>query len=467
MVAEMDNSRVNALVERPSESLAVEIKTWIDPDSVDGTTKLVRAMLALRNANGGYLLIGFDDKTLAPDLDRLPADVKSTFHPDKIYALVARFASELFDVKIEFVERDTVLFPVIVIPAGVRTPVVAKSDLIKPDGSKAVAEGNIYVRTLNANRRPSSAKVHWKDWPALIDICFDNREADIGRFVRRHLSSLTPDGVKLILDAMGGDNTGAPAQQDRLQKLLDDGKQRYSAAVVGRSLSLPKTGYWEVALYLDGPVPDQKVGTFLNLLKSSNPEYSGWPVWLVSDDFGDEADRPRLIDEAWEALIALPNGRHTDFEQFNPKGDFYHLRALFDDLRLTNYSPTPGVAFDYALPIYDCAEAIAVGLVFAKAMGCQEDDCTLEFAFRWSGLRGRELVSWYDGRGGIISPGRRAHQDAITLYQSVPLSTPLSAIGGLLAQSLQPLYAVFAGFELSSKVIEDKSTQLVERKANF
>lgn len=311
IVTKMDNSRISALVERPSESLAVEIKTWFDPDSLDGKMRLVRAMLALRNVNGGYLLIGFDDKTLAPDLDRLPADVKSTFHPDKLYALVARFASEIFDITIEFVERDAVLFPVIVIPAGVRTPVVAKSDLIMPDGSKGVAEGDIYVRTLNANRRPSSAKVHWKDWPALIDTCFDNREADIGRFVRRHLSSLTPDGVKLILGAMGGDNAGAPAQRDQLQKLLDEGKQRFSTAVAERSLRLPNTGYWEVALHLEGPVPDQKVGNFLNLLRSSNPEYSGWPVWLVSNDFGNEADRPHVIDEAWEALISLPNGRHS------------------------------------------------------------------------------------------------------------------------------------------------------------
>jgi len=463
-VADMDNTRVKTLVERPSESLAVEIKTWIDPDSVEGRSKLVRAMLALRNANGGYLLIGFDDKSLVPDLERAPADVRSAFHPDKIYELVARFASELFDVAIEFVERDAGVYPVIVIPAGVRTPVAAKSDLIL-DGKKLVAEGDIYVRTLNSNRRPSSAKVHWKDWPALIDTCFDNREADIGRFVRRHLNGLAPDAVKQILGAIGADHA-APIEQDRLQTLLDDGRRRFSEEVAERSLSLPETGYWEVAMCLDGPVPDQKVGTFLNLLRSSNPEYSGWPIWLVSDDFGNEADRPRVIDQAWEALVALPSGRHTDFERFDPKGNFYHLRALFDDLQLTDYSPQPGVAFDYALPIYDCAEAIAVGLAFAKAMGCQEDDCTLKFAFRWSGLRGRELVSWY-GRGGIISPGRKAHQDTITLYQSVPLSTPLSAIGGLLAQSLQPLYALFNGFELSAKVIEDKSTQLVERKANF
>ena len=464
-MAEMNNSRAKSLVERPSESLAVEIKTWIDPDSIEGQSKLVRAILALRNANGGYLLIGFDDKMLTPDLRRAPADVKNTFHPDKIYALVARYASEAFDVAIEFVQKDSVLFPVIAIPAGVRTPVAAKSDLVL-DGRKIVAEGDVYVRTLNANRRPSSAKMHWRDWPALIDTCFDNREADIGRFVRRQLSSLTPDAVKLLLGAMGGADAAAPAEQERLQKLLDEGRQRFSTAVAERRLSLPKTGYWEVAMYLNGPVPEQNLGTFLNLLRSSNPEYSGWPVWLVSEDFGNEADRPYVADQVWEALVALSSGRHTDFERFDPKGNFYHLRLLFDDLQLTDYSPTPGVAFDYALPIYDCTEAIAVGLAFAKAMGCQEDDCTLEFAFRWSGLRGRELISWY-GRGGIISPGRKVHDDGITLYQSVPLSTPPSAIGGLLAQSLRPLYALFKGFELSSQVIEGKATQLVERKANF
>lgn len=464
-LAEIDNTRAKTLVERPSESLAVEIKTWIDPDVAEGQSKLVRAMLALRNANGGYLLIGFDDKSLVPDLDRAPPDVRNTFHPDKIYALVARYASELFDVSIEFVERDAGVYPVIAIPAGVRTPVAAKSDLIS-DGKKLVAEGDIFMRTLNANRRPSSAKVHWKDWPALIDICFNNREADIGRFVRRHLSGLTPDVVKEILDTMTGVNAVAPSEPDRLQMLLDDGRQRFSVAVAERSLSLRETGYWEVALSLDGPVPDQDLDTFLNLLRSSNPDYSGWPVWLVSDDFRNDKDHPYVVDDAWEALIALPS-RHLDFVRFDPKGDFYQLRALYDDLQLTDYSPMPGVAFDYAIPIYDCAEAIAVGLAIAKAMGCPEDDCTLEFAFRWSGLRDRELVAWYDRLGGVISPGRKARQDAITVHQSVPLSTPPSAIGGLLAQSLQPLYRLFKGFEMSAKVIEDKSALLVERKANF
>lgn len=464
-MSDMEYSRVKALVERPGESLAVEIKTWIDLNSVQGQAKLVRTTLALRNFDGGFFLIGFDDKSLLPDMQNVPLDVKKEFHPDKICALVARFASEPFEVAVEFVERDNVLFPVIVIPPGIRTPVAAKSDLLIDD-TKIVTAGDVYIRTLNANRRPSSAKAHWKDWPSLVDICFNNREADIGRFVRRHLSGLSTENLKRILGAIDEDNPEHPPEPHRLQKLLDQGRHRFSEVVANRSLTLPQTGYWEVAMFLEGPIPPQDFGKFINLLSSCNPEYSGWPVWLVSSNFANEADRPHVFNEGWEALIALPSGRHTDFVQFDPKGNFYHLRALFDDLSLTDRSPTPGTGLDFALPVLDSAEAIAVGLAFAKAMGCAEDNCTLEFAFRWSGLRDRELNSWtYPGR--YISPGRKAYQDEITLYQSVPLSTPPSAIGGLLTSMLSPLYALFNGFVLGPQTIEELSAQLVERRASI
>lgn len=460
---EFDNSRVKALVERPSESLAVEIKTWFDPDSIEGQAKIVRATLALRNHDGGFFLIGFDDKSLLPDLGRVPADVKKAFHPDKIYSLVARFSSEPFEVVVEFVERDGVSFPVVVVPAGVRTPVAAKSDLLV-EGKKLVAVGEVYVRTLNANRRPSSAKANWNDWPSIVDICFNNREADIGRFFRRHLTGLSAETLKQVLGVIGDESADHLGTTSKLQKFLDQGRHRFSETVVERSLTLPPTGFWEAALVLDGPVPQQELSKFMNLLSASNPEYTGWPVWFSSSSFAREADRPHVFDGRWEALVAQSGGRHIDFMQFDPKGAFYHLRALFDDLPLTNRSPAPGTALDFALPVLDSAEAIAVGLAFAKAMGCAEDTCTLEFAFRWSGLRDRELTSWtYPGR--YISPGRKAYQDEITLYQSVPLDTPPSAIGGLLTSMLPPLYALFSGFELGSKTIEDLSAQLVERRA--
>lgn len=126
---EIDSSRIQELVKRPSESLSVELKRWIDPTSPEGTVKIVRTVLALRNHGGGYLIIGFDNETLQPDVENVPADIRSVFHIDKIQGIVAHFSSEPFEVAVEFPEREGQVYPVIVVPPGVKTPVASKSDL--------------------------------------------------------------------------------------------------------------------------------------------------------------------------------------------------------------------------------------------------------------------------------------------------------------------------------------------------
>lgn len=96
---------LKSLVERPQESLAVELKRWFDPDSLEGKAKIIKACIALRNHNGGFLVIGFDDETGAPDLGHAPARVRSAFHPDKVQALVTKYASEVFEAEVCFLER--------------------------------------------------------------------------------------------------------------------------------------------------------------------------------------------------------------------------------------------------------------------------------------------------------------------------------------------------------------------------
>jgi predicted HTH transcriptional regulator len=65
---EIDQRRIDELIAHPSESLNVEIKRWIDPATPEGTAKIVKAAQAIRNRNGGFLILGFDDKTLQPDV---------------------------------------------------------------------------------------------------------------------------------------------------------------------------------------------------------------------------------------------------------------------------------------------------------------------------------------------------------------------------------------------------------------
>ena len=461
---EIDFSPIQALVERPRESLSVEIKRWIDPDQPEGIAMIVRATLALRNHGGGYLVIGFDNETLAPDKNNIPSDVRALFHIDKIQGLVSRFASEPFEVGVEFPQLDGQLYPVIVVPPGVRTPVAVKSDLRVGD-KLLISTDSVYVRSLSANNTPSTTRAIWKDWPKIVEVCFDNREADVGRFLRRHLGSLTPNAVRELVITVSQGMEPKITTKELLQQYLQESENRFQTVARERKVQLPEHGTWEVALLVIGQVPRHAANhEFLNLLDASNPRYTGWPVWPASWRFTDQSARPYIFQEAWEAFISLGSSQshHIDFMRLDPKGRFYLRRALREDVS-DNQAPAPMTILDFILPITNTAEAMAAGMAFAKAMGCPAEDTLLAFAFRWMKLQGRRLTSWvYPDRD--IFPEPSAYQDEVLTFVDVPLETSLSALSNFVNQAVQPLFQVFEGFVLDRNVVEDLTRRLIERK---
>ena len=171
--------------------MSVEVKTWIDLGTDEAIAKLVKGLFALRNRNGGLFIIGFDDTSLQPDPYGLQDTVQVAYHTDRVQQLVSRFANTPFEIAVDLGSLDGIEYPVISVPPGVRTPVVVKRDLLGPEDTrrqrKLLAEGDVYFRTLGSNGRVSSSLIRPSDWSDLLDICFDNREADIGRFLRRHM----------------------------------------------------------------------------------------------------------------------------------------------------------------------------------------------------------------------------------------------------------------------------------------
>ena len=57
---------LDELVKNPQERLSLELKAWIDPDTSAGEEKIIKACIAMRNNNGGYILIGFDNNNGQP-----------------------------------------------------------------------------------------------------------------------------------------------------------------------------------------------------------------------------------------------------------------------------------------------------------------------------------------------------------------------------------------------------------------
>jgi hypothetical protein len=465
----IDKSVIDNLVSNPAETLTVELKAWIDPSVPVGQAKIVRAVLALRNRNGGYLLIGFDDKTWTPDIGHEPSDVRAAFHQDAVQGLISRYASETFEVLVGFGVRDGIEYPVIVIPPGVNTLVAAKRNL-NDNNKTLIRMGAVYFRTLNSNGTASTAEARPEDWREIFEICFDNREADIGRFLRRHLAG---QDIASFISKLGELGTTlpppAPSLCDRATKLLDNGYSHYQTALKNRALKLEEeallgAGFWDVAVIIDparaNARPDQK---FLATVASSNPNYTGWPIWLDSRTSSQPLNHPAVVDGAWQALIFFITqgwSTHLDFWRLNPVGEFYLRRILQDDGVPDRV--TPGTAIDPVIVIIRLAEAISVGLGFARALGCDPEKTTLGFAFRWTNLAGRHLTRWadpFDAIGGGV-----AHQNEVTTCVEISLDTPLSAIAPAVEKAVQDLFVLFDGATIPTSTIEHWVQRLIERR---
>ncbi len=461
------DEEIESFINRPSEGLSREIKTWIDPTSPHGIQKIVMACFALRNRNGGFLLIGFNDKTLQPDLAGAPANVQADFHVDVIQGLIARYASRPFEVAVGFGQREGGTFPVIKIADGVTAPVAVKSALSDPAGAKALlTEGDVYFRTLRSNGTPSSARALWRDWPDIVEVCFENREADIGRFLRRHLG---PESATRFIEMAGA---AAPRLRERAMELLLEGKRHFeedlNARVASDALNASvvdkiSRGTWSVALVIEPKHDDARATqSVLNIIANANPDYTGWPVWLDSRGFTDSSAAPHSVAGAWQAFIAsFDRGwwDHFDFWRIDPKGSFYLRRTLEDDL---TDKVRPLEALELVLVILRTAEAIAVGLSLAKALGWDEN-ATLGFAFEWARLRGRTLSNWANPMIGLIE-GRTARDDTVRTFVEVPAATPHSALAPYVDAALKDLFLAFDGFELPTVATEHWVQRLIERR---
>lgn len=460
----VDPQFIRDLVANPRESLTVELKAWFDPGSPEGQSKIVRCALAMRNHGGGFMLVGFEDGTARPLTDEAPPDVRLGFNADDVQKLVTRFASDPFEVEVHFAMRDGVEFPVPAFPGGVRTPVATKS-LLGPQTSPLVRENKVYVRTLNASNVPSSAEAGWKDWSRLMETCFENREADIGRFIRRHLGGASGEGLRQIAAALSLAPQQPETVEQRLQKTLDAGLARCQAAAAARP-ALPPHGTWEVGVLIESeaPPPSQlRSKEFLGQLLASHPDYSGWPVFVDSRNFADRASRPYVNGGAWEAFtVALDAGlNHIDFWRLSATEGFYLYQAFKDDLR-PDVRP-PLTVLDFTLPILRVADALAVSMTFAKALGYPADATTLAIGFRWRGLKGRTLDNW-GSQDRDLRPGPPAHQDEVMSCVRMPLDTPLDALPVYVQEASAPLFDAFDGKTFGPALYEQLTRKLLERR---
>jgi len=351
---------------------------------------------------------------------------------------------------------DNVEFPVVCVPSGVSTPVATKGEVKDPETQKVLLPiDTVYVRTLRSNNTVSTSTAKWQDWDRLCAHCFDNREADIGRFMRRHLDeSMLPRLATLL------SNATQPAPVDGIKlstEWLNSGRNAFDARLAQSTVSVPKIGYFEIAAVIIGEVektlePNQSM---LNLIRSSNRRFNGIPFFATLDGTTPNG-RPHVVNDAWERLfIDLESdwGSDTvDFWRIEAAGRLYEIRGFDEDLS-KDLKASRSIAI--VLPILRVADALIEAVSIARAMVRTPEDASLAVTLRWTDLAGRRLSNarWTRRLWQTNGP---AIDDIAIASLTVPLDLPDSALAQRTFAALAPFYRKFQGFEVPQKIIDEE-----------
>lgn len=290
-----------------------------------------------------------------------------------------------------------------------------------------------------------------RDWPLVEDalVCIAKAISDAGaQWARRDGESAYPFGETADVPSESArqvlDN-GARSFRDALEKLKDLSEEERKAFAGGAQ---------EIAVAIDGTVPEHTATErFLDLLLSANPRFRpDWPIWLDTRGFQDPRFRPKVTNKAWQTLVVFTAGTVpwdlAEFCRLDPKGKFF-LRRMLDDDSFARVNKFPVGAFlDPHHVIARTAEAIAVSLSFARAMGCDPAKTRVAFHFRWTKLADRVIHSW-TGIGRFIPPRvqyKSVDDDAEGMVE-VQLSTAIGALAPLVERATADLFGQFGGFE--------------------
>ena len=371
------NSRFEDWLLNPRETLDFEVKQWLDLANVEHQGLVAKALIALENHGGGFLLFGYKeaDGVLAPDPNRPPT--LEPYLTDAINAIIRKRAQPAFHVEVTLQRHPQTGqdFPLVRVAGSSRIPV--RSDSETPE--KSLRQHVYYVR---ASGPESRGPVNAAEWDALVRRAVRNQRDEILDLLR----SLSPDGALrgIALQATEADSlsefmTKARTRWEGLNESLPDshpgkiklGNFTFSARIVGASKRLGSPA--------------------IIAANQSARRYTGWAGFVTLHE---EQTRPRLVDdciEAWLANAPYPDVGLADFWRIDPKGNFYLLRGYQEDSPDSHRGfANPGKDFEITLPVWRLGEFLLRVADLGEVMF--EEGFKIIVNCNWTGLQGRRLT---------------------------------------------------------------------------
>ena len=439
--------RLQDLLAYPREDLDKELKSWLNLSQEDDKANIAKAILALANHGGGYILIGF----VKEEGNWVPAEPRPSslngYTQDIVNGIVQRYADPPFHCRVysQSHPKTAQLFPIITVPGNHKVPIRAKRD---GPNREHVQMNAYYIRRPGPKSEPPQSGREWDD---LINRCIRAAREDLLENIR-----------DLLFGSVRLSRTLSP--QEEARKRLEEWVQKSRVqwqSLVNKKLSDEKPsryskGIWIVAYSIVGDFKPPTRSDFLNILKKVEGHETGWPPWWVPSG-GEIAPYPyNGLIECWLATKGrFGDAAHSDFWRASPQAMMFLLRGYQEDIYPDKFEP--GTIFDLTLPVWRVGECLLHAERLANILADQST--SIIFRVTWEGLSDRTLTAWANPRR-ILFGNLQSRQDSVTsevVVSTDRISTTLPEIVGALTQ---PLYEVFNFFKPPSKMIQEELSKM-------
>jgi hypothetical protein len=430
---------IHDLIDSPCRALEVEYKSWRNLDNAEDRAELARDLAALANHGGGFVVFGFQERTLAPDdadpfrtnctTERVTAIVQTYLDPPVICEVVTGMSAA------------GVQHPVIRVGGHGATPVCIRQDGPTVNGDKLIERGAIYVRThgqIASGRSigvpcPQSSKIEIsQDWAPLIRRC-----------VRRDRESLLG-----MLEAAIEGRTAAPDPAQRLRTwhraarsafmtlvprspVAESLARRHYVLSYGFELMRPEMlEHAQLPERLRRAVFDVQT-QFRSGWNMFDPPYRRGVQARFMTDSASGDDETDFLEAAW--LRARTPSETADFWRVSPRGLATVIRSYAEDQpQPAAGSPIhPGTNLSPGALTQEVAELVCHARAFARLFGGVQ---RVWFRCEWWGLAGRAL---FDPDERWVHRGPALSDHSVATMQ-VPLARLAQAWPEVVAQLIAP-----------------------------
>jgi Putative DNA-binding domain len=440
---------LEAALLNPSEDLSFEYKAWLDLGSSHGKATLAKAVIAMANADGGYVVIGFSEDGAVLQSVPQPDDIREITQ-DIVNGAIQRYVSPALHVRMEVIQHPItgVRHPVVVVPSTAMTPVMAVRDC---DG--VLQQARVYVRKPG----PRSEEPKTVDeWRVLLDRC-----------VQRSRASML-DAIRTIVEGRIDEVSTAPNIKALLATFAADCKARHEALLDKSGLpadAVARTplGRYEMCFAFQGAQPASSLTNLRRRIDEAHRvKLTGWPTFLVMTR---QEMAPYASDGGVEAWMGQPgidrylgeDAAHSNYWRILPTGMLYTATGYDEDGAPGRADP--GTAFDLILPVWRVGDALLYARRLAATFEGVESIVTW---VRWSGLSGRSLRVM-SGNRMQMSYDRLSRTPEVESSMTIMTQQIDDNLPEVLQALLAPVYELFEFYELPRQIVDQELERLMRR----